>query len=385
MIRYIKSIFDKAFYLLPVQKNLIVFESEGDLSDNSFALYEYMNEEGLDATYNFVWLVDDINQKDNPYKAKYVKKSGKCDYIRRKYYLSRCKYYIYDHSNFLKDEKRKKDRVIVNLWHGAGVKASPYADKESNIDFFVTTSEFFRDEHAKIFGVNPNKIITTGYPRTDYFFKNLTENQIREQNLLAKYEKVFLWMPTFRRSTNKELDESYFDSYTGLPVFENEEDLFELDNYLKERNLLCIFKIHHLQASLNAFKRDFSNIIIVNDEAIKRKGLTLYQYIMLSDALITDYSSISTDYLLLNKPIIYAFTIDDFKKYKNSRGFFIENPVEYFAGHHVYSKQEMYDALIDVVKENDIFKSERKRVMKLFNAHIDGNASARILKILGIK
>ena len=53
-----KAIFDfnKVF---PLQENLIVFESDGDFSDNSFALFDYLRKHGSLKKYKFVWLVND--------------------------------------------------------------------------------------------------------------------------------------------------------------------------------------------------------------------------------------------------------------------------------------------------------------------------------------
>ena len=104
---------------------------------------------------------------------------------------------------------------------------------------------------------------------------------------------------------------------------------------------------------------------------------------MLTDVLITDYSSISTDYVLLNKPIIY--TLDDYEEYKNSRGFSIDDPKQYFVGYHVHNKEELFVAIGDCADGLDIYLNERNKMLPQMHTHVDGNASKRILDHLGIK
>ncbi len=59
-----KTIFS-FFKVLPVRDNLKVFESEGDLSDNSFALFDYLVNHKSIKNYDFIWLVDDVKSCKN--------------------------------------------------------------------------------------------------------------------------------------------------------------------------------------------------------------------------------------------------------------------------------------------------------------------------------
>lgn len=382
MKNFIVSIYGMFLKHLPVDDSLIVWESSGDFSDNAYALFDFWNSVEKLEGYKHVWLVD--NPKVSMRNVKCIAKKGKISAIERLYYLSKCKCYIYDHTNFFNNIAlhKKNGQIIVNLWHGAGFKAEKHANSKSNIDFMVTSSDFFKDEQSKVFGVDTSQVLTTGFPRTDYFYRKLNEIQIRQKELFAQYRKVIIWMPTFRRSSFKNLDEPYFNSYTGLPVLTQECELEEFDHYLGNNKLLCVFKVHHLQADLPAFKKNFANIVILQDDDIKKMGLQLYQYIMLPDCLITDYSSVSTDYLLLNKPIIY--TIDDYEEYNESRGFNVENCIQYFAGDKVKNKDELYCAINNVLTDNDEYYDERNIVRQLFNRYSDGNHSERILNEIGI-
>lgn len=238
---------------------------------------------------------------------------------------------------------------------------------------------------AACWGCSISTILDIGFPRLDYFFKNNNKNQLNliDDFHFEEYNSVFLWMPTFRISNNEKLSENYFRSRTGLPIFYLEDELNEFNEMLKQINSLCVFKIHHLQANLNVFQKKYTNIILLNDELIGKYNLQLYEFIKLTTCLITDYSSISTDYMLLDRPIIY--TMDDYNEYRNSRGFSIEDPSQYFIGYHVYNKKQLFAALESISKGIDIYKEEREKILPILHTHVDGNACFRILEHLGIK
>lgn len=371
------------FCLFPINKKLIIFESEGDLSDNSYALFEYMNEIDLLKKYKVVWLVD------NPLKAKkhkftntvYEKKTPITVKLKRSYYLATCGWYIYDHCNLLAPLKKRDNCLVINLWHGCGFKK----DKGRNIldksspDYMVTTGKLFIDVQSQIFKYPKDRVIDLGYPRNDYIYKKISQTQLefRSKWEMNDKKKIFLWMPTFRKSKNAELDENYFESSTGLPLIDTLDKLKEFNKYLKMQNCMCIFKLHHLQAELDTFKESYSNIKILRDEDIEEAEIQLYEVLPLTDCLISDYSSVTTDYLLLNKPIIY--TIDDYEDYENSRGFAVENPLQYFAGHCVKNQNQFIDALEDIIKGNDKFREKRNAMIPQMHTYADGNASKRIL------
>ena len=106
---------------LPIQENLIVMESEGDLSDNAYALYDYMKENGYLKKYQVVWLVDDVKtaSKNKWLNTKFATKNA-YDAIDRERdkALSTCKWYIYDHCNVFSELEKRPEQLIFNLWHG---------------------------------------------------------------------------------------------------------------------------------------------------------------------------------------------------------------------------------------------------------------------------
>lgn len=384
LVKVYNGILMKKFSNLPIDEYSIVLESEGDCCDNAFALFDYMKQNGYLQKYKVTWLVDKPKNFKEEYNVQYVQKNIHNYFsLNTLKALSTCHWYVYDHCNMMANFNKKEGQRISYLCHGyAGFKAA----KGSGIfcaDEEFTTGEIpmqgcidFNGEKAKKYDF--------GFSRLDYFYNSKPETNDLAEELVEKdnYKKVFLWMPTFRQSVNKELSEEYFKNETGLPLFETCDSMKSINDFLANINVKIVLKIHHLQSGLEIFEKKFTNIQFLKDEDINKKGLQLYQFIPVFDALITDYSSISTDFFLLDKPIIYI--LDDIEDYKKSRGLYPENAMDYMPGDHVYNIAEFKEAIKKVVDGEDCFKVERNLLLPKFHTYQDGNASKRILNHLGI-
>lgn len=372
------------FFYLPFN-NTILFESEGDFSDNSYAFYEYLKKEGyFDTKYKPVWLVDNVN--NNKEGCICIPKATRYPNIKRLYYLATSKYFFFDHWNILRDFKIRKGQRVYNLFHGCTFKTTKglIGDAKSPESFLTVTGDFWTQIMADFVQCDKEAVKTLGYPRNDYFFNDNTEalNEWEKRNHWSLYDKILFWMPTFRRSTNETLSEDYYQGDTGLPILEKTSDLLELNEKLKIKNALMVFKVHHLQSDYEAFSRDYSNICILKDDDIISCNAQLYQIVSLSDVLITDYSSISNDFLLLNRPML--FTLDDYDDYRHSRGFSIDDPAQYFPGYHIYNKKELLSAIDEVLEGVDKYIEVRKELLPLMHKYQDGNSSKRIASYIGL-
>lgn len=377
------------FRIFPIKSNLILMESEGDLSDNTYALYDYMKGHGYLEKYRVVWLVNDLQRAKQHtfFNTSFEQKTPVRIEIKRSFYMATCRWFIYDHCNILEPFYTRKNCQIINLWHGCAFKADKGVKgrQKSMPEAIMFTGQLYLEPQMAAFGCTEQCLHDLGYPRNDYLF---LENSVQQKKLvkalkLDEFQTVLLWMPTFRKCDNPYLSEDYFASLTGLPILYTLDDLMEFNDFLKENNSLCLFKVHHLQANSNVFQKKFSNIVVLKDEEIQKYGLQLYQVIPLTDCLITDYSSIANDYMLLNRPMIY--TVDDYDEYRKSRGFVPDDPIEYFAGDCVRDKENLIAAVQRVVEGEDIYREKREQLMPLMHTHPDGHASERILEFLSIK
>ena len=142
-------------------------------------------------------------------------------------FIRTCKYYIYDHTNYLKERKRQGQKVVY-LTHGCGFKA-PTIGTKCYADEVYAVSPLYYKPMALFSGSDENLFLDMGYPRIDYFFRPINKLQIAFKNKYRfnDFKKIFLWMPTFRRSKNVLFDEDYFESETGLPILYGEKELDE--------------------------------------------------------------------------------------------------------------------------------------------------------------
>lgn len=109
----------------------------------------------------------------------------------------------------------------------------------------------------------------------------------------------------------------------------------------------------------------------------------MYTLLAQSDALIGDYSSVSIQYLVLNKPL--AFVIPDFEEYEKFRGFAFSNVKNYMPGYHISSKDELNDFIKDIHDNKDNFVNERKKIRNIFYSYVDTNNCERIVRLSDMK
>ena len=113
---------------------------------------------------------------------------------------------------------------------------------------------------------------------------------------------------------------------------------------------------------------------------ILEKDIELTELFKISDALITDYSGVYYDYLLLDN--IIGFTVDDFEEYKKKKGFVFDNIEDYMAGEKIKNIEDLYKFIDNVIKSNDLYKKERNEMKIKFNKYLDAKSSERLAKYL---
>ena len=87
----------------------------------------------------------------------------------------------------------------------------------------------------------------------------------------------------------------------------------------------------------------------------------MYEMIARTDALITDFSSVAIDYILVDKPI--GFTLDGLADYAKTRGFAFEDPREYMPGEHLYNLDDLEKFIKNVSNGVDLGKELRSKVI----------------------
>ena len=368
--------------LWPKSKNKIVFFSTTNLYDNTEALFRYLVEHNYQTKYKIVCAV----KNPNDYKDLEEENISFKKVIYSMFQIMNSKYLFY-HNEMLAISPSSK-QVWVDFWHATTFKKiNKMVDPDYNYDYFTyitATSELFRPIFAEAFGCELDRVIINGHPRNDDLFAQ--RDELAKLNVDKEgYQKVFMWVPTYRISFNqvyKDTDNDYIGE-TSLPLFLKKKDLEELNDYLAEHNVLMYIKVHPAQKREGFIFEDMSNLRYLFNDFIQNKNIKFYSLLKQMDTLITDYSSVFFDYLLLNRPI--GFTVEDMQSYSHKRGFVFENPLDYMPGEKISSIEEFYEFINDCINGKDLYAKERNRVNELVNYYKDGENCKRILDFVGIK
>ena len=362
---------------IPKNQNKILFyDSLNDtLTDNSLAVLLYLKEHKLNEKYKILCCVPNSTKK-------YVNGIENIGIINGILNYLTCKYVFYSFGGMR--IKPSSKQFVINLWHGTPLKnigkLNVFDNKlknENNNDFtyILVASEFFRDIYLKAFGCSNKQIFIAGNPRNDFLF---TQRTVIEKIGIKKkkYKKVILWMPTFRISKDKRFKDINSYNETGLPLIDSIDKLNRFNKFLEKNNILVVLKIHNYSV-LPKIKSN--NILMITNEVLNSKKVFLYEFIKDFDVLLTDYSSVYFDYLLLDKPI--GFITDDFKEYNNNRGFILENSLKLMPGKHINTQDDLEEFIMEMVNEIDDFKGNRKKVNELVNTYKNENIKRLLEKI----
>jgi len=378
------------YFAKSVDDNLVLFDSPS-YSDNAKVLSDYILN---NTNYKVVWIVNNkikIENRKNliTVSQTYLQKSRfKHIYtIGAFYYAYKAKYVFYTHS-FNWAGYKNPNQIIINLWHGSGYKARK--EPKSGIrlpdlfDFMIVPGELFVKSKAEFFECEPTKIIPLGYPRYDTF---KIDSSIKVNNFFVNLDllendsqKIIIWLPTF-------VGDDDLLSYqnplpyiiSGIPILEKLQHLQDLDKFCFENNIKILIKRHRLEAKrvpLEKHFKDLKSIVVLTNDNFEENEIDLYELLPHTDALISDFSSVSVDYLLLDKPIAYVVT--DIEDYRKTRGFVFDDPLLYMPGEHIYNFDDLKKFILHIATNNDNYFDVRKNAIEIMHNKTD-NYSERII------
>jgi CDP-Glycerol:Poly(glycerophosphate) glycerophosphotransferase len=197
-------------------------------------------------------------------------------------------------------------KPIVNLWHGDGPKdIRPGRRVGARIasTYVVGSTSLFTNFKASAFSVPPDHALVTGNPRTDQFWKPIEPGRLARLGITGDF---VVWMPTFRQA--RAVGAVRVRSCDG-PAEEGHTSLGPLLEGLRARGIQLVVKPHPLDAD----RRRVPGMVTVDDDDLVAAGVSLYALLGVSSGLVTDYSSVWVDYLLLNRPL--AFSVPDRASY----------------------------------------------------------------------
>ena len=349
---------------IPVDGRILLFEGKPDYSDNPRALCDFLIDSGYTETYQIYFLVKKQKGQYSNQQIHFLQSKNLLGLIPFKTMrvLYSAAYTFASHSFSQKSEDFKEGQKHVLLWHGCGYKDKTTNDESTAFDMALVPGDLFVKSKCKFWGTTPEKILSKGYPRYDWLLSESkrAEHYIRAIKEQYEVDKIIIWMPTFRNSRVKgHYREGNLQQFSIIP---SSHFWSELDEKCRRDKVLLVVKLHISQLPVGVDFSAMRNIKKVTNDDIEENGCNLYEFLRYTDALITDYSSVAIDYLLVNRPI--AFVLDDYEQYKATRGFIFENPKEFMPGHHVYDFGGLAEFIDDVAYGKDTYADQRKKVLR---------------------
>lgn len=355
-------------------EDIIMLESTNDFDGNAGALYEYLKKEH--SAHQFVWVVKNkeneklcIDKKDVTLCPAYSEEDMR-QYIR---YRAKASWQIWDNNPI---RKVRRDQINIFLQHfGMGYKQVKHIyNAPEYVDYVLTTTKSVYTYVCKSLLYAPtSKILFGELPRNDVLVCG-TWHELQKITS-HKYEKVIMWAPTLRDSSMFNRVDSDITYPFGIPLLYTGEEMETVNAFLKERNMLLIIKIHPRQKK-NYATGPYSNILYLDEEHEKR--VHTYKLMTQMDAMISDYSSIVFDYMLVDRPI--AWVLEDREHYQIP--FLMENPLDYMPGPQIYTVTQLCAFLQDIYQGRDAYKAARNKVSEKCNAPKKGKGCENLVKRL---
>lgn len=259
---------------------------------------------------------------------------------------------------------------IVQLLHGRGMKKDGYSHPQLiNQNYIFGPSEPVLSMLGPRFVKKAKKYIG-GYSRNDIFFSAIPGSDISiDKSALAKIQeiknsspktRIILYAPTFRRGLKFYDLDKYLESES-------------LSSWLREKNIVLFINLHpKYRDQERRFNLPGTYFITESD---------IYPLLPLFDLLITDYSSIFPDFLLLNRPIV--FYPYDREEYEAKEGFYYDYD-KFTPGPKAYNPFELREKIIESLT-NNTDKKVREKILNYYHQYKDRNSSKRIVSILNEK
>ncbi|MGD0780771.1 MAG: CDP-glycerol glycerophosphotransferase family protein [Dehalococcoidales bacterium] len=378
-------------------KNMWIFGSLGgkDFMENSKHLFLYINK--YHKEIRAIWLSRNkkiiLELERNGFESYYIYS------LRGFYYSLTAKYFIY--SNFMLYDLNYIPSVggtRINLWHGiplkkigedanmstsgsitklntfnrlnTGIYRIVFHFLHKTTNYFIACSEEHRRKMCSAFGKVNSSVPITGYPRNDAMF--LPVSSWQNDNMfwdfisnMIKFKYLLFYLPTFRDSKR-----AGYDLFT--PYSFNAD---EAQKTLEKLDAVMIIKAHDVGKMKIIQQSSSPRIIFASNNQLP----DIYPLLNKTNILLTDYSSVYFDFLLLDRPII--FTPFDLGKYINNDRQLYYDYDEVTPGPKARNWPEVFK-LMEHVIERDEWKAQRELVRNRFHKYIDGNSSERVFQMI---
>lgn len=275
-----------------------------------------------------------------------------------------------------------RDLTLLALRHGKSLKRTrfaqpgPYPRKHVRecalTDLAIATSEYMADIQEECLQIGRENHFVTGLPRNDQLFSVVDGGESNHEIELInrEYDITMLYAPTWRHGLRP----------TEFFPFDD----FEVDHlisFLEEHNCLLLIRPH--PKDLELFNDEFDERALVEEGPVKLASHheipdtnTLLPHV---DILITDYSSIYFDFLLLDRPIV--FVPYDYDEFEAQIGF-VDDYFDLLPGPQVSSFSGLIEALTEHIRDPTESGERREAVATKVHRYRDGKSSERVVRLI---
>jgi CDP-glycerol glycerophosphotransferase (TagB/SpsB family) len=375
-------------FFMPRDKSVWVFGSWNGIrfADNAKWFYLYCNTQN-DLKIKYIWITKkkEISRslRNQNYKAYYLYSP------KGIWYACRAGVYVFDSfsrdiSFWLSNGAKKillqhgvpikkigrdidnKNNLFYKCYHGNFLEKTVLSIIRpwwvEKYDLIPATSEYCAECFRTAFDAQIFQTPVTGFPRNDVIFDESLNNPVNTQEKCIdeynEFSHIVLYMPTFRDSDRR---------HRTIPI-----EWDRLNTLFKENNAVFVLKLHpneHFHIDVGSY----SNIGLLNP------GIDIYSGIRDTDLLITDYSSISFDFMNANKTVL--FYIYDYDSYtEKDRSLYINFNEVIQTQPKAYDFSELFQILGKWLNKPDDFETNTRKMSEKFHYYADGNNSKRIMK-----
>lgn len=361
---------------------LFVFMSQPDFACNPHALWEYVKD---NTNHETAWLV----KRDKKY-YELLRRGVRCavyDTVEGNALLKEADYVIMNSYTFERLPKRA-NQIFVNLWHGSGIKAHDFYNHDMDPEYAKKLTKFFDkidlmcvhslDDRFKLSAqlhYDLRKCYVTGQARLDSVKKTQGYGKMEKMfgSRIRNYKRYIFFAPSFRANSSSHSGTIFSDNLFRLKDYEKEG----FADFLKENQAAFIYKLHPIEQT--AFSgRKFSlgpDCFELTDDLLFENDTRYCDLLNVFDVMVSDYSSIAYDYLLLNRPIVYL--IPDYEEYVSERGFVFHNIDMFMPGEKVRYFKDMLSALEEAFNNPEKYEKERESVLAYRFDFMDDQSSRR--------
>ncbi len=330
-------------------------------------------------TLDFILLKDEIEKLDasvkNVFLTKRIEKGGlnailyMFHMLKQMYHIATAKIVVVDTYCIVVSVLKHKNRTkIIQIWHALGaVKKFGYqtigknsgASKtmadvmcmHKNYDFVLCPSEITKQYYCEAFQVEERQIKYIGMPRIDYILQKKNKDKIYEKYPELKEKVNVLYVPTFRKGKKIKINKLIQD--------------FDTNQY----NL--IIKLHPLDHK--------QYVYTLKEGVIFEETFKTYDLLAIADKVITDYSSLSIEATLLNKPIyFYTYDIEEYEKDPGLNINFSREPI----GKYVAKTSKKLLALLEEEYDYSVLEEFKNKYITVNTSNCTKQLASSILELM---